>query len=326
MTSKTERPTHRRLLRARQQGDSPVSGSLTGAAAFAAAVAVAPWAGALLVQHSQHLFQKALEQQSEPSCNQMVADVAGPVVVVLAAATVAAVAVGLLQTGGVIAFHRLAPDASRTDPPRATQGGRWWAVFRSTAGAALIGCCAAYLLTENAAALVATLGDSVQALTLSAELAYNLVWMTALVTLGLGLVDWLVVRGVWVRRLMMSHHELQQEHREAEGDPHIRAARRRAHEQVVQASTLAEDTTVLVVGGGWRVVALRYVQEQDKAPHVLGRGEGALGQRMVTAGRGHGIAVTHNDELGQALWNVPVGETIPERLYEPVADTLREVH
>jgi flagellar biosynthetic protein FlhB len=293
--------------------------------AFAAAVAMLPWAGALLLGHTRQLFGKALEQHAGlPSSSRWIADVAGPVLMVLVAASVAAVAVGLVQTGGVIVLRRLSVDLSLRRPNR---DGRWRALFRSAVTPVVVCGCAAYVLGKNSAAIVGTLGDPNRALTLSAHLAYDLAWMTALATLGLGLLDWLMVRGAWLQRLMMSRYELRQERKETEGDPEIRAAQRRAYERIVEASALAldRDSTVLVLGGGGRVVALRYVRGVDEAPCVIGRGHGQLGHRMQAAARDRGTAVVSNGELGQALWNLRVGEVIPERLYEPVADALQQV-
>ncbi len=60
MADKSEEPTPRRLRKAREQGDSPVSAALLQGAAFCAALALAPAALAVLAARSAALLRSSI--------------------------------------------------------------------------------------------------------------------------------------------------------------------------------------------------------------------------------------------------------------------------
>lgn len=331
MTDKTEKPTPRRLRRAREQGDSPVSSVLVQACSFIVVLALTPAALTALVARSTQLVHAALEQRSAAVPAALVQDVCRVLLPLLAAAAVASAVVGLVQTGGVISTKRLTPDLARLDPigglKNVLRPERGLAVVRALVGAAVVGWLAIGLLVDEARALTNTVGDPARGLYLAAHLTSRLVWLAAWVGLALAAVDLLVVRRAWLRRLMMSHHEVKQEHKESEGDPQLKAARRRAHEELVNSASLAavKDATLLIINPTHLAMALRYMDGQDEAPKLIGQGHGELARKMVEAAYAYGVPVVRDIPLARALSELQVGDEIPEALYEAVAAILRTV-
>ncbi|MBN1609675.1 MAG: EscU/YscU/HrcU family type III secretion system export apparatus switch protein [Polyangiaceae bacterium] len=331
MTDKTEQPTPRRLRKAREQGDSPISSVLVQASSFVVVLALTPAALKALAAEVVALLQKALQEHAAAPPLVLVQGVCRLVVPLLGAGAVTSALVGLVQTGGVIATKRLAPDLARLDPiaglKNVLSSQRALALVRALLGATLVGWLAVGLLLEQSRTLASAVGDPAQGLHLAAALTKKLVWLAAWVGLTLGALDLLFVRRTWIRRLMMSHHEVRQELRESEGDPQLKAARRRAHEEVINSASLGavRDATLLIINPTHLAMALRYVDGQDEAPKLVAQGRGELAKKMVEAARAFGVPVIRDIPLARALSELEVGDEIPEALYEAVAEILRAV-
>jgi flagellar biosynthesis protein len=67
-------------------------------------------------------------------------------------------------------------------------------------------------------------------------------------------------------------------------------------------------------------VALRY--EGRDAPKVVATGRGLVGERIIAAAREHGVPLTQNAPLAEALSTLELETEIPEQLYVAVAEVL----
>lgn len=67
-------------------------------------------------------------------------------------------------------------------------------------------------------------------------------------------------------------------------------------------------------------VALRY--DAPGAPTVVATGRGLTGERIIQVAEAHGVPLTHNPPLAQALSTLELDTEIPERLYVAVAEVL----
>ena len=144
MSDKTEAPTPRRLRRARQEGDSPVSASLTQAFVFVVVLALLPSAFRMIVERVTSRLHEALSfQLADFSPVSLVLDVALLSLPLIVAGAVTAGAVGVAQTGGSVAFKKLAPDLNRANPISGLKNlvrvDRLVALARSLAGTLLAG-------------------------------------------------------------------------------------------------------------------------------------------------------------------------------------------
>jgi FlhB-like protein len=126
---------------------------------------------------------------------------------------------------------------------------------------------------------------------------------------------------------MMTRDELRRESRENEGDPELRAARHRAHQEVLNSAAIhaVKSASVVIVNPTHLAVALRYQEHEDAAPCVLAQGQGDLARRIVEAAHAYGVPVVRDVPIARALSELEVGDEIPEALYEAVAEILKEV-
>ncbi len=338
MSDKTEEPTPRRLRKAREQGDSGASAYAAQAVAFAAAVAVAPAAvRALASAASSELavaFERAAHRGAAPALDplQLALTVLELVAPVLLAAALAGALSAAVQTGGVLSTRRLAPRLDRLDPfaglARLLSGERLFAVARSLVAAVAVGWLAELGLRRHLVDLARTAGRARWVGPVLGTVAGELAWRAALLGLALGVIDLVVTRRAWQKRLRMTRDEVKREHRESEGDPHVKAARARAYQEVLAQATIASVRTasVVVVNPTHLACALRYDEKEgDAAPVVVASGEGDLAARIAQAAREWGVPVVRDVPLARALIELQVGDAIPEALYEAVAEILREI-
>lgn len=73
-------------------------------------------------------------------------------------------------------------------------------------------------------------------------------------------------------------------------------------------------------------VALKYKQDQDVAPLVVASGRGFLADAILKKARDAGIPIHPDSELANMLSEVEVGDSIPEELYEVVAQIMAMVY
>jgi type III secretion protein U len=144
---------------------------------------------------------------------------------------------------------------------------------------------------------------------------------------AIAVLDVLVVRQIWLGRHRMSRDEVMREHKEQEGDPEIKHRREELHHELLaaEAVTAVRDATVVVVNPTHLACALRYDQtgDEDVAPTLLAKGQGALAARMIEAARLHGVPIIRDVPVARALYELEAGIEIPEALYEAVAEILR---
>jgi flagellar biosynthetic protein FlhB len=127
------------------------------------------------------------------------------------------------------------------------------------------------------------------------------------------------------KQLRMSKEEIKQEHKNAEGDPHIKQrmramARSNARRQMFNDVKKAD---LVIVNPTHRAIALQYDPFKAPAPFVLAMGERKVAERIKKLAQEHGIPVIENRPLAIALIkNARVGMMIPAELYVAVAEVL----
>jgi flagellar biosynthesis protein len=73
-------------------------------------------------------------------------------------------------------------------------------------------------------------------------------------------------------------------------------------------------------------VALKYRLNEDVAPLVVASGRGVLAQALVKKALDMDIPIHPDGDLAELLGDVNVGQSIPEELYEVVAQIMAMVY
>ena len=338
MSEKTEEATPKRQREARAKGQVARSRDLTSALVLLAAALALGATAAGWVEQLRELVALVLAAVVSPrpaalrpllgAAMEAGLSASTPVL----AATVAAAVLGtLVQTGPVFASEAIGFDFARLDP---VEGARRLVslrglveLLRGLVKLAVVGAVAYVTLRDAAHGLGGLGGRGVEAaLEGTATLGRTLLVRAAGAGLALGLLDLFYQRWQLAQDQRMSKDEVKREHKDAEGDPHAKQERERVRREIAQHDLLesVRSATVLVVNPTHLAVALRFDEHGEQAaPEVVGKGQDELARRMIRAAEEAGVPVLRDVPLARGLFELEVGDEIPERLYDAVAAVLR---
>ena len=233
---KTEEPTPRRLRRALERGDSPISPLAVRAAALGTFVSLAPPAIRAIAARFDASLARALRAPEAVSPADVVTDVLWLVTPALGCAAIAALVAGIVQTSGMVAFGSLAPRLDRLAPDRIARlfdGLRARRGLLAATGAAFAAAVTSRIVRAGAPGIATAIGRPARALDVAGTLASRAAW-TSLVVLGaVALADLVLSRSSFFGRHRMSRREVLEEQRETSGAPEARRARRQIHERAI---------------------------------------------------------------------------------------------
>lgn len=75
-----------------------------------------------------------------------------------------------------------------------------------------------------------------------------------------------------------------------------------------------------------KAVALRYDQEKEGAPRIIGKGAGHLAEKLIELAREHDIPIHEDNDLLEILSRLDLNEEIPPETYVIVAEILAFVY
>jgi flagellar biosynthesis protein FlhB len=336
MSEKTEEATPTRLRKAREDGDAGVSGVASQAVAFLVGVALLPAAGGAIASRLEALVRLSIARAAVTG-DRVVFDGAAfaselllLVLPFLGAVGLTSGVVSTVQAGGVFSTKKLALDLTRLDPisglGKLFSLDRVISLSRSLVGTAFVAWLVWDVLHGHAADLSRSAGSLPTAVALATREALVVLRDAAIVGLGMAVIDVVVTRRSWMKRLRMGKEEVKREHKESDGDPQMKAARERARHELLASATIAnvKGATVVIVNPTHLACALRYDDKDgDTAPVVVATGRGDMATRIIEAAHAYGIPVLTDVPLARALVELEVGDVIPEALYEAVAEILQ---
>lgn len=339
---KTEKPTPKKLQDARKKGQVPKSKDLTSTVELAAWLGLLVLGGGWVAQQVAGLAQAALAAVGQPfeTALLQVGGMAWQVLLgLLALVLLPAVAVGLvaeyLQAGPVFTGERLKPKAEHLNPvegiKRMFTMDNLVEVLKAMAKAAL-------LLTIGLLVVRALLGPSA-GLFQQGDGAAGAGALAALLHEGtLQLLAWTLVCFVLValldaawqhhsfgKKMRMSMRDIRQEHKESEGDPHVKAQRQQAHQEWSQrnAQQAARQANVLVVNPTHVAVAIEYDRDNCPVPTVSAVGEDHVARAMREAAEEAGVPIVRNVPLARDLLaRGEPGSLVPADLFDVVAEVI----
>ena len=130
------------------------------------------------------------------------------------------------------------------------------------------------------------------------------------------------------RDLMMTKEEVKEESKSTEGNPQMKAARRRRR-STSKAKQLAEvaKADVIVTNPTRIAIALRYDRKTMKAPKVVAKGIRLNAAKIRELAAKHQIPMMENKPLARMLFkHAKVGGEIPSNLFSAVAEVLAWVY
>ena len=327
---KTEAPTPRRLEKAREDGQVPLSREAVGFATLLLGMAGAffamPEAGAATMRALRGLLSRAHELTPRDAWGLL-----GPALLALlpvaGAAAAGAVASTLLQTGGMFSTKGLAPQISRLSPLSGLkrilgpQGGA--ELLRSLLKVAVVGLALWHAAGDPAALRDLLLMPPGAVLEALGRRAGDMVTATLAALAGLAMLDLFWVRFSHLRKLRMSREDLKEESKDTDGDPHVKARQRQLRQQASKRRMMqaVPKAAVVITNPTHYAVALAY-EEGSAAPRVVAKGADAVAARIRDAAREAGVPLVSNPPLARALFKLELDTEITPEHYAAVAEII----
>jgi flagellar biosynthetic protein FlhB len=318
---RTHRATPRRREEARREGQVARSVELSAALALLVALAALAAFGPGMLQRLGDLTRSLLSGTYSPVATPAAAYrsfrlVSVQVLVTLAPLLLSLLAIGVisnvLQVGFLFTSRPLSPRLSRLDP---FQG--FARVFGRRG------------LVELAKALVPSLGtDGGALLERVGGTTLKLGLRIGLALLALAALDYGYQRWEHERSIRMSQKEIEEEQKQQEGDPRVRARIRILQRLLSRRRMMAEvpQADVIVTNPVHVAVALKYDRRSMRAPVVVARGMRKLAEKIKKVAGEHSVPIVEDPPLARLLYKeAPLGRPIPVSLYRAVAQVLAHV-
>ena len=131
------------------------------------------------------------------------------------------------------------------------------------------------------------------------------------------------------KKLRMTKEEVKREHRENEGDPHVKGRIRQQQRAIARRRMMAAvpKADVVVTNPTHFAVALQYTDGEMRAPKVVAKGVNLVAARIRELAAEHNVPLPEAPPLARALYhNVELEREIPGSLYSAVAEVLAWVY
>lgn len=129
----------------------------------------------------------------------------------------------------------------------------------------------------------------------------------------------------FMKEMKMEKFEVKQEHKDTEGDPHIKGKRRQAAQEIAyqEGPGATRRARTVITNPVHLAIAIDYAEEKEPAPRILTMGKGLVADQIIRIAQQEHVPIMRNVELAQKLFsNGKIGDYIPEDTFEAVAEIL----
>lgn len=336
---KTEEATPRRLQKAREEGQVARSRELTTFMLLLAGV-IGLWSMGQtlynnlgLLMEQSFLFERQRAFETGPMLTHTARLVENTVFsllpLFLLLASVALIAPNLL--GGFLASAKgMQPKLSKLNPMKGLK--RMFGtqalveLAKVIAKAALVG-------TVSVLFLYIYVGEFMNLMNLPVQQALARALMLVAMACGLMILTLILVvlidvpYQLWhhAKQLRMSKQEIKREHKESEGDPHVKARIRSQQQAMARRRMMSKvpEADVIVTNPTHYAVALSYSENRMAAPVVVAKGADAVALKIREIGAEHRVPTLEAPPLARVLYrHVDLEHEVPAELYTAVAEVL----
>lgn len=247
--------------------------------------------------------------------------------------TIGALVGAFMQNAPSIVLHRIKPDFSKLSLKKGMKrvfGAQGWVEFsKAISKFVIISVVVSILLNSEIDKILTTITNPPTSLPkILLALTFKLLATVTVATSVMVAADIVWSRKQWFKNLRMTKQEVKDEHKQAEGDPIVKAkrlslARDRLRRQMIAAVPKA---TVVITNPTHYSIALRYDADLDAAPVVVALGQDLIALKIREVAEANNIPMVENRLLAQSLYKqVEVDQIIPEEFYRAVAEIIHFV-
>jgi flagellar biosynthetic protein FlhB len=341
-SQQTEKPTPRKLEKARKEGQFPVSKEFFGGVQFLAFVVLLGASGASwlsqLTDASRMVIARGFHTELTPQTLRellyvMAARVAFPLVAGAAALMGVSLGAHLMVTRFGFSPNKLAPDLKRLNPARNLKNLKAQnpAQFLQALVLLPVFSFAVYIVaSDNFSAFLQlpflTVDSGLKRVTTSIG---DLLWKAVYVLMIWGSYDLFRQTRRFNQDMRMSKQEIRDESKESDGNPQVKQKIRRIQRDALRQKMMTKvpTATAVIVNPTHFAVAIRYEMESMATPVVVAKGKNYLALRIRQKAIDNLIPIVENPPLAQALYkSVEVGQEIPAKFYRAIAEVLAYIY
>jgi flagellar biosynthetic protein FlhB len=341
--NRSEKPTQRRLRKAREKGQIARSREVPAAAVLLAVLITLFYFGQNVIQTFEYELQHFLSCRVPSELTQgylfgvmngVALRVAMVMIPILLAAFVIAITANVVQGGLVFSTGALGFHLNRLSPKNGLSK-----IFSKNG---LVELCKS-ILTLAAVCIISyqviskymplyprmVLMDVRKLVHWTACISYEVFIRIAVALVILAIFDYWFQKYRFIERLKMTKQEVKEDFKETEGDPTTKGRIRRIQREMARRRMMADVPTsdVVITNPTHYAVALAYKMDSMEAPKVVAKGVGFLALKIKELAQEHGVPLVENKPLAQTLYkSVEIGDYIPGNLYRAVAEILAYVY
>ncbi len=340
--SKTEDPSERKLSKAREEGNIPISQEVKSWLVLFACMMFVVMVVPMMMKGMMKLgytFIATPEQVPFDSnhilflVKEILKDLILIMLVPFGLFFLTAIAASLIQVGFLYAPKRMSLKWDRLNPfATLKQILSVQKLIETIKGIFKIICvfAAAYLVLKSQIKNIALVSSMEVAgiLEILEDILMMLMMSVVLVMMVFAGADYALQKFQHTKKLRMTKQEVKDEYKQMEGDPQIKSRIRairmeRYRQQMMQQVPNAD---VVITNPTHYAIALKYDETSMPAPQVVAKGVDYLALRIKEKAKESDVPVIENPELARALYaTVELEQFIPEKYFIAVAEILRYV-
>lgn len=148
----------------------------------------------------------------------------------------------------------------------------------------------------------------------------------SLIAVAIGALDFFWQRSHHLAQMRMSHQDMREEHKNAEGDPHVKAQRRARGQAIAMNQMLADvpKADVIVVNPTHFAVALQWSRDKGSAPICVAKGVDGIAAQIRKLAAEAGVPIHSDPPTARAIHaTVEIGQEIRPEHYRAIAAAIR---
>lgn len=152
---------------------------------------------------------------------------------------------------------------------------------------------------------------------------------TSILLIFLAILDYAYQKFDFEKSIRMSKQEVKDEYKKIEGDPLIRSRIKERQRQMAMQRMMQEvpKADVVITNPTHYAVALKYDEAEMDAPQIVAKGVDYIALKIKSIAEANDVAVVENRQLARTLYHeTEIGDTIPEELFQAVAEVLAYVY
>ena len=333
---KTEKPTPQKKKQARKEGQIARTPDLGAWAGMLLASVLLPMVVRTMMQRAQALLIKVVAIIENPDTGRMLAllhDVLFSIGIAVAPLAfgmlIAGVGSASAQGGMNFATKLLKPKFSKINPftglKKVIGPHAMWEAVKTIVKSAVLGAVLYWSVKDLIPTFMGNGPIPMEVIISEAmDTALRLIRAAAAAGLVMAAADYAVAKRRIDKQLRMSKHDIKEEHKRSEGDPHIKGQIRARQFAMARNRMMADvpKADVIVVNPTHVAIALRY-DPLKGAPRVVAKGRGTIAQKIRDLGSENRIPTVQDPSLAHTLYKAcKIGQEIPPELYAAVATVL----